>query len=200
MELKTPAQPTGLRRAVLAVAFLNLAYFGIEFIVARAIGSVSLLADSVDFLEDASVNLLIFFAYSWSAANRARLGKVMAFILVVPAAAFLWTVWQKFQSPVPPEPFILSAAGLGALVVNGFCAFLLASWRNIGGSITKAAFLSARNDAYANLGIVAAGLVTAYAWPTIWPDLLVGFAIAAMNVDAAREVWEAANEEHEEVA
>jgi hypothetical protein len=38
---------------------LNLAYFGVEFGVAVAIGSVSLFADSIDFLEDASVNFLI---------------------------------------------------------------------------------------------------------------------------------------------
>lgn len=45
----------GLRRVVFWVALLNLAYFGIEFGVARAIGSVSLFADSIDFLEDALV-------------------------------------------------------------------------------------------------------------------------------------------------
>ena len=59
----------GLRRVVLIVALLNLAYFGIEFAVAVAIGSVSLFADSVDFLEDASVNLLIFVA-NWPSARR----------------------------------------------------------------------------------------------------------------------------------
>ncbi len=36
-----------LRRIVLIVAMLNLAYFGIEFAVARAIGSVSLFADTM---------------------------------------------------------------------------------------------------------------------------------------------------------
>ena len=41
-----------LRRAVRIVAMLNLAYFGVEFGVALAIGSVSLFADSIDFLED----------------------------------------------------------------------------------------------------------------------------------------------------
>jgi Co/Zn/Cd efflux system component len=45
-----------LRRVVRLVAFLNLAYFGVEFTVALAIGSVSLFADSIDFLEDASVS------------------------------------------------------------------------------------------------------------------------------------------------
>jgi hypothetical protein len=29
-----------------------------------------------------------------------------------------------------------------------------------------------------------------------WPGLIVGLGIAAMNADAAREVWEAAREEH----
>ena len=52
----------GLRRAILIVALLNLTYFGVEFAVARRIGSVSLFADSIDFLEDTSLNLLILMA------------------------------------------------------------------------------------------------------------------------------------------
>jgi len=51
-----------LRKVVIIVAVLNLAYFGVEFAVALAIDSVSLFADSVDFLEDASVNFLIAIA------------------------------------------------------------------------------------------------------------------------------------------
>jgi len=47
--------PTSLRAAVLVVALLNLAYFGVEFAVALAIASVSLFADSIDFLEDTAV-------------------------------------------------------------------------------------------------------------------------------------------------
>ena len=62
----------GLRSVVRLVAILNLAYFGIEFAVAVAIGSVSLFADSIDFLEDASVNFLILVALGWSATRRAR--------------------------------------------------------------------------------------------------------------------------------
>ncbi len=187
-----------LRTAVLIVAGANLAYFGIEFAVALKIGSASLLADSADFLEDASVNLLIFFAMAWSAQSRARVGMLMAFILLAPALAFLWTAWQKFLSPVPPEPFALSLTGFGALVVNMGCAYLLASYRHAKGSLTRAAFLSARNDAFANLAIIAAGLITAYVWPSAWPDLIAGFAIAAMNLDAAKEIWAAARDEHEE--
>lgn len=59
--------------------------------------------------------------------------------------------------------------------------------RHHGGSLTKAAFLSSRNDALINLAIIAAGLATAYTLST-WPDLVVGIATAAMNADAAREI------------
>src|SRR5437870_217590 len=83
--------PQTFRQAVLTVAVLNLLYFGVEFSVALGIGSVSLFADSVDFLEDASVNFLILVAFAWSARNRARLGMALAAILLVPGLATLWT-------------------------------------------------------------------------------------------------------------
>lgn len=184
-----------LARVVTIVALLNLAYFGIEFAVAIAIGSVSLFADSIDFLEDASINLLILIGLGWSVAARARLGMLLAGIILVPGLATLWTAWSKFGAFVPPEPVSLSLAGLGALLVNVTCALLLARHRTASGSLTRAAYLSARNDAAANIAIIATGFITA-ATQSAWPDLIVGIAIAAMNADAAREVYEAAVEEH----
>lgn len=183
-----------LRRTVLLVALLNLAYFGVEFAVAIAIGSVSLFADSVDFLEDASINLLIAAALSWSAVNRSRLGMALAGILLVPALATLWTAWQKFALPVPPAPIPLSLTGAGALAVNLTCALLLTRFRSHAGSLTRAAFLSARNDAYANVAIVLAGFLT-LATLSAWPDLIVGLGIAMLNADAARDVLAAARKE-----
>ena len=184
-----------LRRVVLIVAALNLAYFGVEFAVALAIGSVSLFADSVDFLEDASVNFLIAIALGWSATSRARVGMALAGMLLIPGLATLWMAWEKFLVPVPPAPLPLSLAGAGALAINLSCALMLVHFRSHSGSLTRAAFLSARNDALANIAIIAAGLVTAYTLSG-WPDLIVGLGIAAMNADAAREVWSAAREEH----
>jgi len=151
-------------------------------------------------LEDASVNLLIFFAMAWTAKSRARVGMATAFILMAPALAFLWTAWHKIMNPLAPAPFALTLAGLGALAVNVSCAYALAAYRHHSGSLTRAAFLSARNDAFANVAIIAAGLATAYLWHSAWPDLIVGFGIAYMNLDAAKEVWEAAREEHDAAA
>ncbi len=186
-----------LRRTVATVAGLNLAYFAVEFMVALAVGSVALFADSVDFLEDASVNLLILLALAWTARNRARLGMVLAAVLLAPGIATVWTAIRKLASPeTAPNPVALAATAVGALAVNLSCALMLARFHRRSGSLTRAAFLSARNDAVVNVAIIGAGLVTAMAWRTAWPDLIVGIGIAIMNVTAAREVWNAAREEH----
>ena len=185
----------GLRRIVRLVALLNLAYFGVEFTVALAIRSVSLFADSIDFLEDASINVLILLALGWSARHRARVGMALAGILLVPGLATIWTAWRQLAAPVLPAPVPLSLAGAGALAVNLSCAIMLARYRRHPGSLIRAAFLSARNDAVANVAIVATGLVTAYL-RSAWPDLIVGLGISLMNAGAAKEVYAAARAEH----
>ncbi|MCZ8546680.1 cation diffusion facilitator family transporter [Mesorhizobium qingshengii] len=187
-----------LNKTVRMVAILNLGYFGIEFAVAIWIGSVSLFADSIDFLEDASVNLLIMVALGWTIRNRARLGMALAGVLLVPALATLWTAWEKFNSPIPPAPVPLTLTAAGAILVNLSCALMLARYRHHSGSLTHAAFLSARNDVLANVAIIAAGLVTAFVWNSAWPDIVIGLAIAVMNADAAREVFTAARREFAE--
>jgi Co/Zn/Cd efflux system component len=184
-----------VRRAVAWVAGLNLAYFTVEFAVAVAAGSVALFADSVDFLEDASINLLILLALGRSPAVRAQAGMGLALLIMLPAAATLWTAWSKVHQPVAPDVLPVLLAGAGALVVNLCCAFLLARHRRGGGSLMRGAFLSARNDALANIAIMAAAVVTAGYWHSAWPDLIVGMAIALMNMDAAHEVWTAARRE-----
>jgi len=70
----------------------------------------------------------------------------LAGILLIPGLATLWMAWEKFNVPAPPEPLALSLTGLGALAVNLSCALILARYRSQGGSLTRAAFLSARND------------------------------------------------------
>ena len=189
--------PGTFRQAVRTVALLNLVYFGAEFAVALHIGSVSLFADSIDFLEDAAVNFLVFFALTWSARARARLGMALALILLLPSLATLWMAWQKFMLPVPPAPIPMTLTGLGALIINLACAFLLARFRAHAGSLSRAAFLSARNDVLANIAIMAAAGATAH-FASGWPDLLVGLGIALLNSDAAREVYSAARREHAE--
>lgn len=188
---------TALRRTVAVVAALNFAYFAVEGVAAALISSVALFADSIDFLEDASINLLVLMALGWSAARRRAVGILLALIILVPGIAALWTAWQKLGSPVVPEPVTMTLVGTGALLVNLTCALLLARVKGTGGSLSRAAFLSARNDVAANVAIIGAGLATAV-WLSPWPDLIVGVGIAILNAGAAWEVYEAAENERDD--
>ena len=190
----TPLDAGRLRRVVLIVALLNLGYFFVEFSVALVAGSVSLLADSVDFLEDTSINLLIFIALGWPLARRAAMGKAMAVVILGPAAVAGWQAFQRFSDPVPPEVVPVVLASLGAIAVNGTSAWLLSQVRHHGGSLSRAAFLSARNDVLVNLAIIAMAVLT-LGTDSGWPDLVLGCFIILLAGHAAWEVWEVSEEE-----
>src|SRR5499425_1573362 len=111
----TSTNGVALRQAVRLVALLNLSYFGVEFAVALTIGSVSLFADSIDFLEDTAVNFLILMALGWTARKRAFVGMALAGILLVPGLATLWTAAWKFLLMHAPAALPLTLTGLGAL-------------------------------------------------------------------------------------
>jgi Co/Zn/Cd efflux system component len=60
--------------------------------------------------------------------------------------------------------------------------------------MARATWLSARNDAFANVAIILVAVVTIW-FPTGWIDIVVGIAIGLLNADAARAVWRAARNE-----
>jgi len=154
----------GLRKTVAIVATLNLLYFFVEFTFAQIFGSLSLLSDSLDFLEDASINILIFIAFAWSVVARKVLSYVLAFLLLIPGALLIYSAISRINEPVVPN-------GRGMSIIG----------------IAKAAYLSARNDALANVLIICAGVITLF-WRSQIPDLLIGLVIFAMNFDAAIQV------------
>ena len=188
-----------LKPIVLRVAALNLSYFGIEFYFAHRYNSVALFSDSLDFLEDASVNLLIFLAFSLAVIWRKRLSYLFAFLLLLPAIGFFWNAIAKLSEPVAPECTGMSVVGFGALVINLYCAIILNKFKDIKGGLAKAAYFSARNDAVSNILIIAAGLLT-LVWISPVPDLIVGAVIFFMNADSARDILNAARAEHRESA
>jgi len=122
------------------------------------------------------------------------MGKLMALVILGPAALAGWEAIQRFSAPEPPLVVPLVAASLGAIVVNGTSAWLLSRVRHHGGSLSRAAFLSARNDVLVNLAIIAMGLATVWL-RSGWPDLILGCFIIALAVRAAVEVWEVSEEE-----
>lgn len=186
-----------LKSIVARVAILNLSYFAIEFYFAQRFNSVALFSDSLDFLEDASVNILIFLSFSLAVIWRARLSYIFAFLLLLPGCSFLYNALQQIAKPITPNGDGMSIVGLGALCVNIYCAIILNKFKEIKGGLAKAAYFSARNDAIANILIIIAGIVTLF-WLSAIPDLIVGSMIFLMNADSARAILKAANREHKD--
>ena len=191
---KKTVNQTSFRRTLIIVALLNLAYFLIEFSAAVKINSVSLFADSIDFLEDTFVNLLIFFSYLITSTLRPKISKILVIIILLPGLTALWAAWEQVMRPSMPEAFELTLVGLGALLINFTCTIILMRFRKNDESLTKAAFLSARNDVLSNLTIITAGL-TIMIYPSIWPDLIAGIIVFSINFDAAYKVYKIANTE-----
>lgn len=177
----------GLKKTVLLVAALNFGYFLVELSFSQVFNSLSLLSDSLDFLEDAAINLLIFLAFAWSALARKRLSYLLAFILLIPGAVFITEAISKLNEPVVPNGLGMSVIGVGALIINLFCAVILTQHKSEEGGLAKAAYLSARNDAVANILIITAGGITTL-WVSQIPDLAIGLIIFAMNFDSAMQV------------
>ena len=189
-----------LRRAVVQVAALNLAYFFVEFAVARRIGSVSLFADSIDFLEDASVNFLVLVALGWSAKRRAGVGFVLALLLLVPGMATAWMAWQKFN--------VTCAARRAAAVLwpalarwPSTCTAPIywrgcATWR----AASRAPPFSRRATMPRQTSPSSRPRGVTVLWASAWPDLIVGVGIFLLNLGAAHEVFEAARKERRESA
>ena len=176
------------RKAIFLVAVLNLFYFFIEFIAALNIRSVSLLADSIDFIEDASINFLIFFAISLTLTKKAKISILLSLIMLLPGFTALWAVWQQIVYQEPPQALELSIVAIGALTVNCLCTFILIRFKDFSGSLTRAAFLSARNDVIANIAIIMTGIIT-YFYSSIWPDIIIGILIAYIRIESALEIY-----------
>ncbi|MAI60485.1 MAG: cobalt transporter [Rickettsiales bacterium] len=183
-----------VRGTLIIVALLNLAYFFIELFAAIKINSVSLFADSIDFLEDTFVNLLILFSFLISSTLRPKLSKILVIVILLPGLTALWAAWEQIVRPLPPEAFKLTLVGFGALLTNITCTIILMKFRKNNKSITKAAFLSARSDLFSNFTIIIAGLIIMI-HPSIWPDLIAAVLIFSINFDAAYKVYKIANTE-----
>lgn len=70
--------------SILEPCTLNSCSRFVSLMLTQRVASVSLFADSVDFLEDTAVNLIIFLALGWSAHRRSLVGMALSAILLVP--------------------------------------------------------------------------------------------------------------------
>jgi Co/Zn/Cd efflux system component len=179
----TDNKPMDYRKALYLAAALNLIMMVVEVGGALWANSIALMADAIDFYEDAMTYLLAAALIGLGVRARAAFGALTAFLMVVPCLWIAWKTVQQMMEGLPPDPLPMGAIGLLALGVNVYCAFILLPHRK-GDSAHQGVWLSTRNDAIANIAIILAAVVTAF-WPSVWPDAVVGFGIVLLNLHAA---------------
>jgi Co/Zn/Cd efflux system component len=167
------------RRTVLWVALaINAGMFLTEIVAGLVAGSVSLQADALDFLGDAlnyGISLAVVgLALHWRARAALLKGATMA-------AFGLWvigqTVWHVAYGSLP-EPFVMGAVGLLALVTNAAVALMLYRFRT-GDANMRSVWICSRNDVVGNLAVLFAA-VGVFGTGTIWPDIVVATVMAVL--------------------
>jgi Co/Zn/Cd efflux system component len=177
------ARPAAYKRALLIAAALNMAMVLIELGAAFYANSLALFADAIDFYEDAMTCLMAVALIGYGYRARATFAVLLALMMILPSLWISWKAVEQLLYGLPPDPLPMGLAGLLALVVNIYCAWLLLPHRT-GDSAHQSVWLASRADAFANSSIVAAAGVTAWTG-SIWPDVIVGIGIAAINIQAA---------------
>ncbi|MDO8279134.1 MAG: cation transporter [Burkholderiaceae bacterium] len=181
------------RRILWAALIINFAMFGIEIGAGLSSGSVSLLADAIDFFGDAANYGLTLLVLTMSAGRRAaaaliKAASMLGFGLVVGGR----TLWSLMQG-ITPEPLTMGAVGALALVANVAVAGMLYAYRN-GDANMRSVWLCSRNDALGNLAVMGAALGV-LGTRSGWPDLLVAGVMAALAITSGWSVLRQARAE-----
>jgi cation diffusion facilitator family transporter len=174
-------------RRVLWVALLvNAAMFLIELGAGFSSGSLSLLADAIDFAGDAlnyGVSLAVLAsALAWRArAAMLKAFSMMGFGIYVLGSA-VWAVWNGRV----PDASTMGAVALMALLANLSVAWLLYAFRE-GDANMRSVWLCSRNDAIGNVAVLLAALGV-FGTGTAWPDLLVASLMAGLALHGGWQV------------
>lgn len=181
------------RKILWAALAVNLGMFGVEVIAGVRADSVSLLADSLDFLGDAAnygISLLVL-GMSLPLRAKASLFKALS-MLVFGAGVLIAAIGHLLSGQVPDAP-TMGWVGSLALLANVGVAALLYAYRE-GDSNMRSVWLCSRNDALGNIAVLFAALGV-FGTGSAWPDLLVASIMAGLAVTSSYQVMRHARQE-----
>lgn len=184
---------TRYRRILWIALVVNLLMFAVEIGAGLKAGSVSLLADSLDFLGDSANYAISLWVLGMSLALRARAAQFKAASMLLFGLGVLGAaLWHWWQGEVPSAP-TMGLVGSLALLANVGVAVLLYAYRD-GDSNMRSVWLCTRNDALGNLAVLLAA-VGVFGTGSAWPDLIVATIMATLAITAAVQVLRQADGE-----
>lgn len=182
---KPPVDPAYRRILWIALA-INALMLGVELVGGWAAGSVSLLADAVDFFGDAANYGISLFVLGMAPIWRSRSALVKGATMGVYGVFVIGTALRHLAAGTVPEASTMGAIGVAALAANGLVAVLLFAYRN-GDSNMRSVWLCTRNDAIGNVAVMVAALGVFNTGSGL-PDLFVAGVMGVLGLTAARSV------------
>ena len=175
---RVPVVDPRFRKALWIALVLNAAMFAVEVGTALSSGSVSLLADSVDFFGDAANYAISLVVIGMALSIRSRVAMVKAACMGLFGVFVLGKAAWSLRSGVPPEPLTMGVVGVVALLVNGGVAWMLHRFRT-GDANMRSVWICSRNDAIGNIAVLLAALGV-FGTGSALPDILVAVVMGGL--------------------
>jgi Co/Zn/Cd efflux system component len=185
--------PPGYHRVLWIALVVNTAMFAVEIATGLESGSVSLLADAIDFFGDAANYGLTLAVLSMGPLWRGRAAMLKAASMLVFGLLVLGRALWSLRLGIAPEPMTMGLVGALALAANLGVAALLYAFRE-GDANMRGVWLCTRNDALGNIAVMLAALGV-FGTGTAWPDLIVAVAMSALAISAGWSVMRQARRE-----
>lgn len=181
------------RRALWIALSVNLAMFLVELGAGELADSRSLQADALDFFGDAANYAISLGVAGLALSWRARAALLKGATLALLGAYVLIGALLAAAGGASPKPEIMGGVGLLALAANIGVALMLYRFRS-GDSNMRSVWICSRNDALANVAVVAAALGV-FGTGTAWPDLVVATIMATLGITGGVRIIGLAREE-----
>jgi Co/Zn/Cd efflux system component len=176
----------GFRKVLWIALVANALMFILEVGASWAAGSVSLLADALDFGGDAANYALSLFVLGMALQTRAKAALLKGISMGLYGVGVLaFASYSAFQGEVPSYT-TMGVVGFMALSVNVGVAALQYRYRN-GDSNMRSVWLCSRNDAIGNLAVLGAAVLVGVT-QTAWPDLVVAAFMASLGLSSSVSV------------
>ncbi len=187
------AQTARYRKVLVLALVINLIMFFVEVFGGFSSGSVSLMADAIDFFGDAANYGISLAVLSMSLLWRSRAAMLKGLTMGVFGLFVLAKTLWSLKSGVIPEPYTMGLIGTIALVANASVAFMLYKFRE-GDANMRSVWLCSRNDAIGNVAVMLAAFGV-FGSGSAWPDLLVATIMAGLGISAAMHIIKRASVE-----
>ncbi|MBS7806370.1 cation diffusion facilitator family transporter [Variovorax sp. PCZ-1] len=181
------------RRVLWIALILNALMFGVELAAGIASGSVSLLADAIDFFGDAANYAVSLAVLSMALAVRAKAALFKAACMLGFGLFVLGKAAWSARAGVPPEAITMGVVGFIALFVNVGVAAMLYAYRN-GDANMQSVWLCSRNDALSNIAVILAAFGV-FGTASAWPDVIVAIIMGLLAMSSAFTVFKSARKE-----